>query len=406
MFLYHGGFMKPSRLRLHRFPLYLLSFFIAFTPILIPNRANASWSFTATLYQNDCGGYASILTLPSITGFPNQALCNQIRAAVLADQQGASWVSGCNPICVEHYCSMGFHCTPCSGSDDTTGGNGTMESLNPQGDTQGQPYFSPHYTADTENWLTQTFDRFNGFSWFNTGVPAFPHGMALSDDADMNDAYAYLANNEYGTKGEASDALAKLNSNATQDTSNGTSGDLTESDFFFQLQTRQVGDHPSDGTSPVVDTTQLATPSQASLDSAASDAAQNTEVGGDGLQNTLSDMAGNAKNAVDQWTTSANGEVVSTLDDVAAIPDGLAVASGSEAAGLGLDVYGVAKDFKEGNTGQGLFDTGTIMAAMAYPPVAVAKAYGDFCQRLEKFDETLISNAAKSLANPNDTGNQ
>lgn len=58
--------------------------------LFLPARVFGSWGFSAQLYENNC--ITTIpLTLPAISGFPNQSMCNAVRAEVLAIQESAPW---------------------------------------------------------------------------------------------------------------------------------------------------------------------------------------------------------------------------------------------------------------------------------------------------------------------------
>ncbi len=262
--------------------------------LFLPARVFGSWGFSAQLYENNC--ITTIpLTLPAISGFPNQSMCNAVRAEVLAIQESAPWEKSCGPSCwISELCTVGYTCSACTGSDDTFG-TGTIYSLNPQGDSSGQPFFSPHYTADNDNWIGQTIDRFNTNSSANLGA-AFPEGMVVSDDPYLNNVYQYMANAEYGDTGEASDYLAKLQTGQSTGEPGEAPGDLQESDFFFQLQTGQTGssdqagsgDQSGNGTAgagegntPVpVDTTSLVVTDDSMIQQAGEEADQTESIAG------------------------------------------------------------------------------------------------------------------------------
>jgi hypothetical protein len=388
--------MNPHRLKKQRFSGAVLPLLMVIFTLLLSTPSFASWNFNYTVSITCCsGGYcATSGSGPFLIGpFPNQSMCLAARSQVLATAN-----------ITEPGCTNNTICTPCTGTDDSIGSSSSGAPSNPFAEAAGQPYFSPHYTANNENWITETHDRFNSFSWFVTGVPAFPNGLAASSDPAMNSAYAYLANRQYGRATDFPASTPKTAATKPQPEPSKPASDWQESEYFFQLQTRQTGKGGS--SSPAVDTTSLVVPSKTDWDKADSVASNSTDAGGSALSDTLSGVSNSAQNAVDEWSNSKEGQTVSTLGELVAVQDGLVTALDNDTVGVASDLYGIGKDLKDGETGKAMFNSGVMVAAMAYPQVAAMKAYGDFCLRLEKFDEKIISAAAKRLADPNDRGGE
>jgi hypothetical protein len=319
--------------------------------------------------------------------------------------------------------------SPCSGFNDPTTSTSGTGAANPIGDAQGQAYFSQNASADNENWMTQTSDRFNSFSWFVTGVPAFPHGMAMSDDADMNDAYQFLAGKEYGDGGQLTRLPGAVGPDASfyhtvsakekapkpkaddggqgDDDKSGNQGEEapSASDYLFKLQTRQTGNG-----STTVDTTQLVNPSRSNLQAAADDASKNDEVGGSKLGDAIDGMA---QKGADDWNqlaasepVKAAGEMTDTVDVVGGLTKIKENSPTSDTVGLLSDLYDTAKELKEKKYGEAAMDmTLTVIANSQSRLQATAeagKAYKTYVTNLLDHDIKAITNAANTLGHGGD----
>jgi hypothetical protein len=152
--------------------------FVACAALALPRAAFASWGFTATIYESGCPVYVTPPSLPSITGFPTQSMCDSVRTQVLAITVSSSG------------CTVGYHCSACAGSDDVVGGLGTsspslvglpvgagtlgtagsmvplnsgVTAVSPYGPDAGQPTFSPHYSESATLWQKEATARYQAF---------------------------------------------------------------------------------------------------------------------------------------------------------------------------------------------------------------------------------------------------
>jgi hypothetical protein len=133
----------------------LIFIFIAF--ICFSNKTNAQgWSFTFQLYvAGNCGGYQPpAMNLPHL-GLPTKSDCESLRAQVLAIKYSGNG------------CTVGYTCTPCTGSDIVTPGQGTTTGVgsafgvgNPgdvsfDGQFTGKPLFTTHQSSAFEDWARE-----------------------------------------------------------------------------------------------------------------------------------------------------------------------------------------------------------------------------------------------------------
>ncbi|MDO9340505.1 MAG: hypothetical protein Q7T72_08270 [Bacteroidales bacterium] len=121
----------------------LLFSFIAFFCFSFKTNAQG-WTFTFQMYANgNCGG----VQLPTITvpnlGIPTKSQCESLRQQVLAIK-----VTGGN-------CSMGYTCTPCTGSDIASNGSDIANGQVKPGEVSfdpGKPFFTTHQSSAFEDW--------------------------------------------------------------------------------------------------------------------------------------------------------------------------------------------------------------------------------------------------------------
>jgi hypothetical protein len=116
------------------------------------------WGFSYTLVLNGpCASYASIAnaisgTIPS--SMPNKSTCESLRK-ILTDFHYSVETS-------EGLCEEYFQCTPCTGSDNSSG---TFESefgagnISIDGILQGTAFFSPHESKEVEGWINDYMVR-------------------------------------------------------------------------------------------------------------------------------------------------------------------------------------------------------------------------------------------------------
>jgi hypothetical protein len=177
--------------------LTLILIFIAF--ICFSYKTNAQgWSFTFQIYTSgNCGGVVPpVVTVPHL-GLPTKSQCESLRAQVLAIKAS---VGGC---------TVGYTCTPCTGSDIVTPGQGTITGggsasgmVNPgevsfDGQFTGKPLFTTHQSSAFEDWAREYRQQLGSYGITsilgNTlkrpGIPNVP----LTGDLGIDTTYAKLS---------------------------------------------------------------------------------------------------------------------------------------------------------------------------------------------------------------------
>jgi hypothetical protein len=172
----------------------LIFLFIAF--ICFSNKANAQgWSFTFQIYTSgNCGGVVPpVITVPHL-GLPTKSQCESLRAQVLAIKASGGG------------CTVGYTCTPCTGSDIVTPGQGTTTGVgssfgvgNPgdvsfDGQFTGKPLFTTHQSSAFEDWAREYRQQQEsmGFETYlgNALTPPLIPDIPLTGNIGLDTSYA------------------------------------------------------------------------------------------------------------------------------------------------------------------------------------------------------------------------
>lgn len=191
--------IKNSRTSPVLFILLLLIF-------LNPNNARAQgWTFIPSLkFTGDCegSGAAAAAAQSALASFgslklPSKSQCESLRQQILAIQ-----ISGGD-------CTVGYTCTPCSGSDVIYPGQENLPGqigasgitsipgqINPDGYFQGKPLFSRHESAAFEEWATEYKQLLASFGITSIlGKDIIPNSLIntpLTGELAMDTTYARL----------------------------------------------------------------------------------------------------------------------------------------------------------------------------------------------------------------------
>lgn len=158
----------------------LLFLFIAF--ICFNNVTNAQgWTFTFQMYaQGNCGGVQPpAITVPHLN-IPTKSQCESLRQQVLAIKASGGG------------CTVGYTCTPCTGSDIIIPG---QESASPgnvsfDGQFEGRPLFTPHQSQAFEDWATGYKQQLASYGITSIlGKNITPHQVPLTENMNFNNFY-------------------------------------------------------------------------------------------------------------------------------------------------------------------------------------------------------------------------
>jgi hypothetical protein len=121
------------------------------------------WTFTFQLaHSGPCGGVA-LPVLPTFPNFglPNKAQCESVRQTIVN-------ISASEPVYDDqgHFignCKVYFNVSPCTGSDIPLGDQSNSGTISPNGQAEGQPFFTPHSSEAFEDWAKDYKSLLNSY---------------------------------------------------------------------------------------------------------------------------------------------------------------------------------------------------------------------------------------------------
>jgi hypothetical protein len=299
---------------------------VLFLVLLFSNAAlKASWTISFTMSQSGpCPVNASayFVQFPPVSGLPTQAMCESLRAQILADRQCIPEYASSSPYNYLGDCCIFYVCPPCTGFDDAQPGSGAGTaggSFSSGGAASGQPFFSQSQNTQNLDWARETQERIKVLG------------------GQMKDLLAKIYAPSTGDQ-QFDNSYPKQMAAAYSDDSSAVrigGGELKESAFFYQLQGRQTGEQGAGITAEEryrqhlakvpVDADGALPADEGSLNSATTDAQGNQELGGaaETLQGRL--ITGSGQVLADQAVDKTR-EVIA---DVAAETVGLELAGGT-----------------------------------------------------------------------------
>jgi hypothetical protein len=175
---------------------FLVLLFCALCPGFAFQAHAQGWSFQIQFVQSGPCGMTIPLTIPALPnmGIPTQTQCESLRTTVLnvkesvpvTDDQG-------------HYigtCTLGFTCTPCSGSDIITAGQVNPGDVSFDGSSTGRPYFTPHQSSAFEDWARDYKQMLQSYGITSIlGNTLTPHLIPQTGNKKMDHDYDSAAMN-------------------------------------------------------------------------------------------------------------------------------------------------------------------------------------------------------------------